>query len=87
MPTGYLGVSPQIAASSVGTYYNTTDNFWVTYQTIAAGATNLAAITFITTGVVQLPANSVVRVSRRQDRGCMRVQGCDVQVWGPGWLG
>ena len=62
IPTGYIGVSPQITPSNVGTWYNATDNFWVTYQTITAGATNLAAITFLTTGVVQLPANAVVRL-------------------------
>ncbi len=62
IPTGYAGISPQIGASSVGTYYNSTSNFWVTYQTITAGAMNLAAITFLTTGVVQLPANSAVRL-------------------------
>ena len=60
-PTGYAGFAPAI--TSVATYYNATADYWATYQSVPSGATSFSTVTFITAGVVQLPANAVVSPS------------------------
>ena len=58
IPTGYTGVAPQV--TSTATSYDTGSNYWATYQPIAVGATSLSVVTFITAGIVALPAGAAV---------------------------
>ena len=46
------------------TSFNTGGNYWQTAQSIATGATSFSTVTFITAGVVQLPANAAVSSTR-----------------------
>ena len=63
MPTGYTGFAPAI--TSAATWYNVSSSYWATYQSVPAGATSFSTVTFITAGVVQLPANAVVSLESR----------------------
>ena len=76
IPTGYTGVAPQV--TSTATSFSTSDNAWETYQPIATGATSLSVITFITSGVVQLPANAAV------SRSVPVIDGTMLGVWKSG---
>ena len=58
IPTGYAGFAPAI--TSAATSYNASSSYWATYQSVPSGATGFSTVTFITAGVVQLPANIVV---------------------------
>ena len=56
-PTGTLNISPTNVPS---TSYDTGTNTWTSYQTVAAGATSLSTVSFITGSMTGLPRNAQV---------------------------
>ena len=58
-PTGYLRVS---SSETPSTSYDAGLNAWMSYQTVAVGATGLSTISFITASVTGLPLNANVRL-------------------------
>ncbi len=56
-PTGVLNISPSNAPS---TSYSAGTNTWTSYQTVAAGATSLSTVSFISGSMTGLPLNAQV---------------------------